>query len=299
MRSAALKYSGMLCLPVPELALVYASCSSIDPSISALTQPAVIAPRRAFSWADMKILAGAVPIAAVATLATWAYALAPLSPPREVLAGLLLAVATVWWFVALGVLAALRHVIRVLLYCMRRYCRRIGLMPGEFFDIVPFDGTPLALERGLADGTECWDTAPVAGLQFYEYGTHDELVGKVIPRPGDALTIMRRPDNRADPNACEVWWRNRFLLGHLPRYQAALLAPRLDRGEALRAYVFEPGWGVAWSLRIVLIGRACEDLHRERLAEMYGTESTDDPEDEDWCGNRFSGDPDNPDDIPF
>ena len=135
----------------------------------------------------------------------------------------------------------------------------------ESIDLAAYADTPLALEAGLADGSEFWMSCAVAGLQFYSYGTHDEFVGEVIPALGDSLAIMRRPENSADANACEVWWRNRFHLGHLPREVAAALAPRIDRGEGVRANVLDGGDGERWSMRALLVGRAAEDLHQQRL----------------------------------
>ncbi|WP_395454308.1 HIRAN domain-containing protein [Azospirillum melinis] len=137
----------------------------------------------------------------------------------------------------------------------------------QTFDLTPYANTDLALEAGLGEGDEFWATTSVAGLQFYAYGTHDELVGEVIPPPGDRLTIMRRPENYADANACEVWWRNCFHLGHLPRGVAAELAPALDAGKGLRAYVIDPGDGSTWSVRLVLVGSAAEALHGRRLKQ--------------------------------
>lgn len=76
---------------------------------------------------------------------------------------------------------------------------------------------------------------------------------------------MRNPGNRYDPNACEVWWRNAYLLGHLPRSLARDVAPLMDAGRPLRAYVYRPGSGAAWSMSALLLGGAVEPWHAVRV----------------------------------
>lgn len=138
----------------------------------------------------------------------------------------------------------------------------------DALDLAPFEGTVLAHERSRLDAGEPWCVATVAGLQFYSYGREDELIGRVLPQPGDPIALMRRPDNAADSRAVEVWWRNRFHLGHLPREVAYDLAPRMDEGKSCRAYVFDGGTGAAWSMRLVMIGAAVEPLHTARIARV-------------------------------
>ena len=138
----------------------------------------------------------------------------------------------------------------------------------ETLDLTPYADTPLELETGLADGSDFWATVTAAGLQFYRYAGPDDLGGRVIPTPGDRLALVRAPDNPADANAVEIWWRNEHQLGHLPRGVAAELAPRLDGGDPVRAYVADPGTGAAWSLVVLLIGRGVEALHRQRLERL-------------------------------
>ncbi len=127
------------------------------------------------------------------------------------------------------------------------------------------------LERSRVEGGEPWAACSVAGLQFYDYSCSDGLDGTVVPKPGDRLPLVRRPDNPADRNACEVWWRNEHRLGHLPREIAAAVATRIDDGEPLRAYVLDSGDGSAWSMRVLLVGRACESLHGRRLEAARST----------------------------
>lgn len=127
-------------------------------------------------------------------------------------------------------------------------------------------------DLGVEDlATAPWATCATAGLQFYSYGQPDEFLagGVVVPEDGDRVTIMRRPDNPADGNACEVWWRNACHLGHLPRSVAAAVAPRLDARESLRAYVVDKGRGGAWELVLLLVGDAVADLHEQRLDRVH------------------------------
>ncbi|HTN29188.1 MAG TPA: HIRAN domain-containing protein [Burkholderiales bacterium] len=53
---------------------------------------------------------------------------------------------------------------------------------------------------------------------------------------GDALELVREPDNPHDANAVRVEWRGRKL-GYVPRAENAALAWAMDRGEPVRARV--------------------------------------------------------------
>lgn len=141
-------------------------------------------------------------------------------------------------------------------------------MAEETISWEPFTGTAAALEQPRIDGGEFWMTSAAAGLQYYKYGKPDGLGGFILPICGDRLSLMRRPDNPADGNAIEVWWHNEHHLGHLPRDVAYTLAPQMDRGEPLRAYVFDGGTGEAWSAKILLVGRGVEELHGKRLVAI-------------------------------
>lgn len=136
----------------------------------------------------------------------------------------------------------------------------------ESLDLGAYADTPLALETGLAEGREFWFAAPLAGMQFYDHGRKDGLGGRVVPAPGDRLHLVRRPDNPADANAVEVWWKNEHMLGHLPRDTAADIAGPLDAGKAARAYVLRPGCeGETWSLEVLVVGAAAEGRHASRV----------------------------------
>lgn len=74
-------------------------------------------------------------------------------------------------------------------------------------------------------------SSPLAG---YRYG---EAV-RVWPllKVGDALELVREPDNAYDPNAVRVEWRGRKL-GYVPRSENGALSWAMDRGDGLHARV--------------------------------------------------------------
>ena len=136
--------------------------------------------------------------------------------------------------------------------------------------------TPTALERDRIEHGEPWTIAAVAGLQCHAYHKDDGLDGRVEPRAGDRLHLVRQPDNRFDPNAVEVTWRNEHQLGHLSRALAAEVAPAMDLGVPLRAYVVNEGNGHAWSCHALLVGAAVLDSAGKwtaRVMENYLEES--------------------------
>jgi len=74
-------------------------------------------------------------------------------------------------------------------------------------------------------------SSPLAGFRHAE-------ATEVWPHlaTGDALDLVREPENPHDANAVRVEWRGRKL-GYVPRAENAALAWAMDRGEALRARV--------------------------------------------------------------
>jgi hypothetical protein len=74
-------------------------------------------------------------------------------------------------------------------------------------------------------------SSPLAGFRYAE-------ANEVWPHlaAGDALELVREPDNPHDANAVRVQWRGRKL-GYVPRSENAALAWAMDRGELLRARV--------------------------------------------------------------
>lgn len=141
-----------------------------------------------------------------------------------------------------------------------------GLLDFAWFAANPSADLALEAER-LAAG-EPWFTTAIAGLQFYDYGSADDLSedGRLrIPAEGERLSLARRPDNPHDENAVEVWWRNTVRLGHLPRDVARELAPRMDGPAPVRAYVCASGTGEAWSLHALLVGEGVRALHARHI----------------------------------
>jgi HIRAN domain len=68
-------------------------------------------------------------------------------------------------------------------------------------------------------------SSPLAGFRYAEANqVWSEL------RHGDALELVREPDNPHDRNAVRVDWRGRKL-GYVPRAENAALAWAMDRGE--------------------------------------------------------------------
>jgi hypothetical protein len=74
-------------------------------------------------------------------------------------------------------------------------------------------------------------SSPLAGSQYYRL---DQLQENI--RVGDALELVREPDNRHDKNAVSVRWRGQAL-GYLPRKENRAVAKALDDGESVRAAV--------------------------------------------------------------
>jgi len=73
-----------------------------------------------------------------------------------------------------------------------------------------------------------------SALAGYRYG--EAAAVWPLLQPGDALELVREPDNPHDANAVRVQWRGRKL-GYVPRAQNGALAWAMDRGETLRARV--------------------------------------------------------------
>ncbi len=73
--------------------------------------------------------------------------------------------------------------------------------------------------------------SPLAGFQYH--------AGKALwpqMQVGDALTLIREPDNVHDPRAVRVEWRGRKI-GYVPRRDNADVARFMDRGEILGARI--------------------------------------------------------------
>lgn len=73
--------------------------------------------------------------------------------------------------------------------------------------------------------------SPLAGFGHYDAGAHfDEM------HVGDALALVREPDNPHDANAVRVEWRG-IKLGYLPRRENLAVARELDHGGKIEARI--------------------------------------------------------------
>ena len=76
-------------------------------------------------------------------------------------------------------------------------------------------------------------SSPLAGFQYHE--------GKALwdrMKIGDALTLVREPDNAHDPRAVRVEWQG-HKLGYVPRKENEAVARQLDRGNRLEARIVQ------------------------------------------------------------
>ena len=73
--------------------------------------------------------------------------------------------------------------------------------------------------------------SPLAGFQYHARGE-----GWLSLAVGDALTLVREPDNPHDVRAVRVEWRCRKL-GYLPRVENAAVAHLLDAGHLTSARI--------------------------------------------------------------
>ena len=74
-------------------------------------------------------------------------------------------------------------------------------------------------------------SSPLAGFQFY---AGRELWDGM--KVGDALVLVREPENKHDANAVRVEWRGRKL-GYLPRRENRAVSAEMDRGSRVEARI--------------------------------------------------------------
>ncbi|MDR1351210.1 MAG: HIRAN domain-containing protein [Zoogloeaceae bacterium] len=74
-------------------------------------------------------------------------------------------------------------------------------------------------------------SSPLAGSQFHALARL-----RVNLRVGDALTLVREPDNPYDAQAIRVEWQGRQL-GYVPRRENRAVAAALDQGRTLHARI--------------------------------------------------------------
>jgi hypothetical protein len=80
------------------------------------------------------------------------------------------------------------------------------------------------------------------GMTFYDGYPESFLELRDYPYPLEA-SLIRQPDNAYDPNAVAVLLSGR-IVGHLPRYLAARVGPRIDAGAryvVTASILVEPG----------------------------------------------------------
>ena len=96
--------------------------------------------------------------------------------------------------------------------------------------VVSFSWPASAAELG-ANAKILLQSSPLAGFRYYE--------GKRLwseMKVGDALQLIREPENSYDPNAVRVEWRGEKL-GYVPRADNAALARFMDRGSKAEARI--------------------------------------------------------------
>ena len=74
-------------------------------------------------------------------------------------------------------------------------------------------------------------SSPLAGSQYY---AASEMWQEM--HIGDALELIREPDNRHDRNAIRVEWRG-HKLGYVPRAENRAVAAAIDQGDKLVARI--------------------------------------------------------------
>jgi hypothetical protein len=74
-------------------------------------------------------------------------------------------------------------------------------------------------------------TVTLAGVGYHQGGDVWPLLHE-----GDALTLVREPNNKHDPLAVRVDWQG-HVLGYVPRDQSGPIAAALDRGTTLSARI--------------------------------------------------------------
>lgn len=86
----------------------------------------------------------------------------------------------------------------------------------------------------LAQATEVRilvQSSPLAGFQYHAGATLWTQLAE-----GDALILVREPENSHDKNAIRVEWRGQ-MLGYLPRKENRAVAAAMDGGEAVVARI--------------------------------------------------------------
>jgi len=75
----------------------------------------------------------------------------------------------------------------------------------------------------------------VAGTLYHDF---DIVKRKRLVKDKSTYSMKREPDNRHDPNAIAVYI-NEYKVGYVPRNDAKVLAPQMDRGDVFTLYLSE------------------------------------------------------------
>jgi hypothetical protein len=92
-------------------------------------------------------------------------------------------------------------------------------------------GVVAASPASRSDAVIVVQDSPLAGFQY-----HAGREAWPQLAVGDALSLVREPDNAYDANAVRVEWRGRKL-GYVPRRDNAHIARLIDRGQTLTARI--------------------------------------------------------------
>ena len=82
-----------------------------------------------------------------------------------------------------------------------------------------------------------------AAVRGHRYHDGPRVVHRLAP--GDALRLVREPENEHDDSAVAVHW-NGAQLGYLPREQNGVVATLLDQGVPLEAHLVKVDAAHAW-----------------------------------------------------
>lgn len=99
----------------------------------------------------------------------------------------------------------------------------------RFFSVLLFSLSSLSTLAG--DVRILVQSSPLAGFRYY---AGEVLWGEL--HEGDALSLVREPDNTHDKNAVRVEWQGQKL-GYLPRAQNQAVAAAMDAGERVDARI--------------------------------------------------------------
>lgn len=91
---------------------------------------------------------------------------------------------------------------------------------------------PFGAARARAPQRMLWlHHSRIAGSHYYRLEQIVQLI-----QPDDPLTLQRQTDNRHDPAAIEVFWKNEKI-GYVPRRHNTAAASLMDRGYQVEARV--------------------------------------------------------------